>query len=85
MEAMESKESMESQQSMESRIPENPWKHGMHGSMDSEEAMDRFLVHGSSVHGPGRGCHDVEAKREGFCNVVGWFLCVFEFIFWVWP
>ena len=27
----------------------------------------RCMVHGAySVHGPGRGCHDVEAERESF-------------------
>ena len=32
----------------------------------------RSMVHGpSSIHGPGRGCHDVEAKREDFFNVFG--------------
>ena len=31
-----------------------------------------FMVHGgaSSIHGPGRGCHDVEAKREDFSMYV---------------
>ena len=32
----------------------------------------RFMAHGpSSIHGPGRGCHDVQAKREDFLNVFG--------------
>ena len=32
----------------------------------------RFMAHGpSSIHGPGRGCHDAQAKREDFLNVFG--------------
>ena len=41
---------------------------GLGGSM----MHGRSMVHGpSSIHCPGRGCHDVEAKREDFRNGFG--------------